>query len=335
VGIPTKVDWGADPKKGEDSMFNSESFAGVNFYDVNWDVKGAVWAHDPVISKEGDIWYVFHTGRGIGLKSSVDGSYWKQEKPIFSSLPEWCKEYVPEKDEESIWAPDISFHNDVYYLYYSVSTFGKNTSVIGLVTNTTLNPEHPDYNWKDQGYVIHSTAEDNYNAIDANLIVDEDGCPWLNFGSFWGGIKLIQLDPKTMKPAANAELLTIATRCLEPNTIEAPFIVHRNGYYYQFVSFDFCCRGVDSTYNIVVGRSKDITGPYLDKSGVSMMEGGGTLIDAGDGRWVGPGHCAVFFSEDSSILVNHVYDSMNEGKPTLQIRPLYWDENGWPQLKNK
>ncbi|MFA9560656.1 family 43 glycosylhydrolase [Evansella sp. AB-rgal1] len=316
-------------------MFNSECFRGVNFYDVNWDVKGAIWAHDPVISKEGNRWYVFHTGRGIGVKSSEDGVNWKQEKPVFSSLPEWCKEYVPEKDEESIWAPDIALHNGVYYLYYSVSTFGKNTSVIGLVTNTTLDPKHPDFEWKDQGYVIHSTADDDYNAIDANLIVDEEGRPWLNFGSFWGGIQLIQLDSETMKPAQDAKLMTIATRQLEPNTIEAPFIVHKEGYFYQFVSFDFCCRGVDSTYNIVVGRSKDITGTYIDKNGVSMMEGGGTLIDAGDDRWIGPGHCAVFFSGDSSILVNHVYDARNEGKPTLQIRPLFWDEKGWPYLKSK
>ncbi|MFA9458781.1 family 43 glycosylhydrolase [Halalkalibacter sp. AB-rgal2] len=313
-------------------MFNTECFKGIDFYKKNWELKGALWAHDPVISKEGDKWYVFHTGRGIGVKSSDDGIVWKQEKPVFSSLPEWSKEYVPEKTEESIWAPDISYYNGVYYMYYSVSTFGKNTSTIGLVTNTTLNREHRDFEWKDQGYVIHSSADDPYNAIDANLIVDEQGQPWLNFGSFWGGMQLIPLDPKTMKPATDAERIVISTRKLEPNTIEAPFIVHRDGYYYQFVSFDFCCRGVDSTYNIVVGRSKDVIGPYVDQEGKSMMEGGGTLVDAGDERWIGPGHCAVYFSGDSSILVNHAYDAKNKGKPTLQIRPLYWGEDGWPHI---
>ncbi|MDL4843261.1 arabinan endo-1,5-alpha-L-arabinosidase [Aquibacillus rhizosphaerae] len=316
-------------------MFNTKSFEGVNFYEVDWDLKGQLWAHDPVISKEGNTWYVFHTGRGVQIKSSEDGSNWKAEGSIFETLPEWCKAYVPEKDEESLWAPDISLHNGIYYLYYSVSTFGKNTSAIGLVTNTTIDPNHPDYDWKDHGHVIHSTEEDNYNAIDPNLIVDEQGKPWLNFGSFWSGNKLIELDPKTMKPKEGAELLSISSRTEQPNTIEAPFIVHRHGYYFQFVSFDFCCRGVESTYNIVVGRSKDITGPYFDKDGVSMMEGGGTQIDAGDDRWIGPGHCAVFFSGDgdSSILVNHAYDALNEGKPTLQIRPLYWDADNWPYLK--
>jgi arabinan endo-1,5-alpha-L-arabinosidase len=313
-------------------MNNTKGFDNANFYEMNWDLKGDLWAHDPVMAKEGSRWYVLHTGDGIQIKSSEDGDKWKQEGPIFSSLPEWSKKYVPEKTEESIWAPDIYFHNGIYYIYYSVSTFGKNTSAIGLVTNTTLNPENPEYEWKDMGHVIHSTESDNYNAIDANLIFDQEGQPWLNFGSFWSGMKLIKLDPVTMKPAPGAELLSISSRTEQPNTIEAPFIVYQNGYYYQFVSFDFCCRGVESTYKIVVGRSKEITGPYMDKNGVSMMEGGGTLIDAGDDRWIGPGHCAVYFSGNSSILVNHAYDALKKGKPTLQIRPLYWDADGWPHL---
>jgi arabinan endo-1,5-alpha-L-arabinosidase len=311
---------------------NNKGFDNVNFYEMNWELKGDLGAHDPVLAKEGSRWYVFHTGKGIQIKSSEDGVNWKQEKPIFSSLPEWSKEFVPEKTEDSIWAPDIYYHNGIYYIYYSVSTFGKNTSAIGLVTNTTLNPEHPEYEWKDRGHVIHSTEADNYNAIDANLIFDQEGQPWLNFGSFWSGIKLFQLDPVSMKKAEGAELLSISSRTEQPNTIEAPFIVYLNGFYYQFVSFDFCCRGIESTYKIVVGRSENITGPYTDKNGVSMMEGGGTLIDAGDERWIGPGHCAVYFSDNSSVLVNHAYDSMKKGKPTLQIRPLYWDNEGWPHL---
>ncbi|MDC3418244.1 arabinan endo-1,5-alpha-L-arabinosidase [Aquibacillus salsiterrae] len=316
-------------------MFNTKPFEGVNFYEMDWNLTGQLWAHDPVISKEGNTWYVFHTGRGVQIKSSRDGVNWKAEGSIFASLPEWSKQYVPEKEDESLWAPDISLHNGVYYLYYSVSTFGKNTSAIGLVTNTTLDVNNPDYQWKDEGYVIHSTAADDYNAIDPNLIVDNEGQPWLNFGSFWSGNKLVKLDPTTMKPEQGAQLLSISSRTEAPNSIEAPFIIYRNGYYYQFVSFDFCCRGVDSTYHIVVGRAKDITGPYIDKDRVSMLAGGGTLVDKGDDRWIGPGHCAVYFAHDgeSSLLVNHAYDALNEGKPTLQIRPLYWCTDGWPYLK--
>jgi arabinan endo-1,5-alpha-L-arabinosidase len=313
-------------------MNYSKGFDNVNFYEVDWDLKGDLWAHDPVLAKEDSRWYVFHTGNGIQIKTSEDGVNWKQAGQIFPSLPEWSKQYVPEKGEESIWAPDIYFHDGTYYIYYSVSTFGKNTSAIGLVTNTTLNPENPDYKWVDKGYVIHSSESDNYNAIDANLIFDQEGVPWLSFGSFWSGIKLFQLDPVSMKRAEGTQLLSISSRTEQPNTIEAPFIVYRNGYYYQFVSFDFCCRGIESTYKIVVGRSKNITGPYFDRDGVSMMEGGGTLIDAGDERWIGPGHCAVYFSGDSSLLVNHAYDALKKGKPTLRIKPLFWDQDGWPHI---
>jgi arabinan endo-1,5-alpha-L-arabinosidase len=314
------------------SMFNTEKFAGINFYELDWDLKGDLLAHDPVIAKEDNRWYVYFTGDGIQIKVSKDGTNWKKAGSVFPSLPEWSKKYVPEKTEESIWAPDIAYYNGIYYLYYSVSTFGKNTSVIGLATNTTLDMENPEYNWKDLGYVIHSTESDDYNAIDANLIVDPEGRPWLNFGSFWSGIKLIELDPETMKPAKNAELLSISSRLEQPNTIEAPFIIYKEGFYYQFVSFDFCCRGLESTYKIAVGRSKNITGPYVDKNGQSMMRGGGTVIDAGSDRWIGPGHCAVFSSGNSSLLVNHAYDALKKGKPTLQIRPLYWDKEGWPYL---
>lgn len=313
-------------------MNYSKDFDNVNFYEMDRDLKGDLWAHDPVLAKEDSCWYVFHTGNGIQIKTSEDGVNWKQAGQIFPSLPEWSKQYVPEKEEESIWAPDIYFHDGTYYIYYSVSTFGKNTSAIGLVTNTTLNPENPDYKWVDKGYVIHSSESDNYNAIDANLIFDHEGVPWLSFGSFWSGIKLFQLDPVSMKRAEGTQLLSISSRTEQPNTIEAPFIVYPNGYYYQFVSFDFCCRGIESTYKIVVGRSKNITGPYFDRDGVSMMEGGGTLIDAGDDRWIGPGHCAVYFSGNSSLLVNHAYDALKKGKPTLRIKPLFWDQEGWPHI---
>jgi arabinan endo-1,5-alpha-L-arabinosidase len=313
-------------------MVHFHPFGNVNFYEMDWSLKGDLWAHDPVIAKEGSRWYVFHTGSGIQIKTSEDGVHWENMGRVFPSLPDWCKQYVPEKDEDHLWAPDICFYNGIYYLYYSVSTFGKNTSVIGLATNRTLDPRDPDYEWKDMGPVIHSTASDNYNAIDPNVVFDQEGQPWLSFGSFWSGIQLIQLDTETMKPAAQAELLTIASRGEEPNAIEAPFIVCRNGYYYLFVSFDFCCRGIESTYKIAVGRSKDITGPYVDKNGVSMMQGGGTILDAGNDRWIGPGHCAVYFSGASAILVNHAYDALKNGEPTLQIRPLYWDDEGWPYL---
>ncbi|MCX7711716.1 MAG: arabinan endo-1,5-alpha-L-arabinosidase [Clostridia bacterium] len=306
---------------------------GIDLYNMKWELKGDIWLHDPVIARQENKWYIFYTGNGIKTKQSEDGANWKDTGSVFNVNPAWFKEYVPTA-RESIWAPDISFYKGEYYLYYSVSAFGKNTSVIGLATNKTLNPDDPEYEWKDKGAVIQSKETDDYNCIDPNLIVDGKGQPWLSFGSFWSGIKLVKLNPATMKPDAGAPVVSIASR--PGNTaIEAPFIIYRDGYYYQFVSFDFCCKKTDSNYKIMVGRSKKVEGPYLDKDGKSMLEGGGTLVDAGDDRWKGPGHCAVYQSGNTAVLLNHAYDAQNDGMATLQIRPLYFDKDGWPSITEK
>ncbi len=299
-------------------------------YDLDWSLSGNLTAHDPVIIRQGDTWYIFTTGTGITMKRSEDGRHWENIGPVFSPQPKWHKEMVPFNDG-NLWAPDIFYYRDKYYLYYSVSSFGSNTSAIGLATNVALDPTDPNYAWMDEGVVIHSTSTDDYNTIDPNVARDRDGNLWLSFGSFWSGIKLIRLDPETMKPAADATLHSIAAK--PGNTaIEAPFIIERDGYYYLFVSHEYCCRGVNSTYRIVVGRSREITGPYVDKDGKAMLDGGGTLIARGDDRWKGPGHCAVYQQGRSAILINHAYDARNFGRPTLQIRPLYWDADGWPTL---
>jgi GH43 family beta-xylosidase len=299
-------------------------------YDVAWDLSGDLDAHDPVIIKQGDRWYIFTTGVGIRIKRSENGTHWENIGKMFRSQPDWHRQMVPQNDG-NLWAPDIFYHQGKYYLYYSISSFGSNTSVIGLATNVALDPHDPSYEWVDEGVVIESTRTDDYNAIDPNVIQDKAGSLWLSFGSFWSGIKLVSLDPETMKPAADSTLHSIASRPGR-TAIEAPFIIERNGYYYLFVSFDYCCRGASSTYRIMVGRSQEITGPYVDRDGNGMMEGGGSLIDKGDDRWKGPGHNAVYQQGDSAILVNHAYDKLNNGRATLQIRPLYWDADGWPTL---
>jgi len=299
-------------------------------YDIDWTLSGNLNAHDPVIIKEGDTWYIFTTGIGISIKRSEDGTHWERYGLVFSPQPDWHKEMVPFNDG-NLWAPDIFYYQGKYYLYYSVSSFGSNTSAIGLVTNVTLDKESPDYEWVDEGVVISSSDTDNFNTIDPNIVQDREGGLWLSFGSFWSGIKLVKIDPETMKPAEGEPLHSIAAK--PGNTaIEAPFIIERNGYYYLFVSHEFCCRGVDSTYRIMVGRSEEITGPYVDNNGKTMLTGGGTLISQGDDRWKGTGHNAVYQQGNSAILVNHAYDAQNFGRPTLQIRPLYWDADGWPTL---
>lgn len=284
--------------------------------------------HDPCIIRQGDYYYVFSTGPGVLMRRSKDLIHWEFLGKAFSEdVPEWAKKEIP--GSTALWAPDIAYNHGRYYLYYSVSTFGKNRSLIGLATNKTLDPASPDYKWKQEGKVVESVTSNDYNAIDSNVVRLSRGQSALSFGSFWSGIKLVKIDSKTGKPLPDAPLISLSQRPF-PDAQEAPFIVRRGKYFYLFVSFDTCCRGSDSTYNIRVGRAKNIEGPFLDKDGKSMMEGGGTPVLATKGRYIGPGHCAVLQEKGRDLLVNHFYDRDSQGVPTLQVRPLSWDKSGWP-----
>lgn len=295
--------------------------------------------HDPVMIRQGDTYYLYCTGRGISAWSSPDMKNWERLPPVFSEPPEWAKEEVP-GFRGHIWAPDISFRDGTYYLYYSVSTFGKNLSCIGLATNKTLDPDDPEYRWQDHGMVVKSIpGRDLWNAIDPNLAVDGEGSPWLSFGSFWRGMKLFRLNEAQSAPAEPQEWYTIAARPRDVYTddrdpgegaIEAPFIFKKNGFYYLFVSFDYCCRGIESTYKIMVGRSEKITGPYLDKRGRNMLYGGGSLVLAGNKDWPGVGHNAIYTFDGQDYLVYHAYDASDNGRSKLKIDRVRWDEQGWP-----
>jgi arabinan endo-1,5-alpha-L-arabinosidase len=295
--------------------------------------------------KQGDTYYMFTTGFGIAIWSSKDMKSWKKEDPVFPQAPEWAIKAVPGFTRNHIWAPDISFNNGTYYLYYSISAFGKNTSCIGLATNKTLNPKDKNYKWVDHGNVIQSVpGRDMWNAIDPNLITDEKGNPWLTFGSFWNGMKLVKLT-EDRKAVAQPEIWhTIASRPRDftladslpgDGAIEAPFIFKKNDFYYLFVSFDYCCRGEESTYKMVVGRSKKVEGPYIDKEGVYMIHGGGSLILEGDKEWNGVGHNAVASFDGKDFLIFHAYDANDKGKPKLRIEELEWDTRNWPVVKKK
>lgn len=302
------------------------------------DVKGAILnVHDPVMIKHEDRYYLFCTGGGIAMRRSSDMLDWRIARGglVFPELPEEAFAYVP--DAQDLWAPDISYYNDRYHIYYSISTFGSNHSAIGLATNPTLDPDDDDFAWTDHGIVVKSERSNFYNAIDANLILDENDVPWLAFGSHWGGIKLVQLDYETgkvaqMQDGEEAELYSLATREDNNRAVEAPFIIRRHGYYYLFVSYDACCQGINSTYNVRVGRSESVTGPYADREGVPMMEGGGTQITFPTNRYKGPGHNAIFREDEQDYIVYHAYDAYQGGTPTLRIEPLEWDEDDWPSI---
>jgi arabinan endo-1,5-alpha-L-arabinosidase len=284
---------------------------------------GNLGTHDPVLIAAGGTYYMFQTGRGLPTKTSTDLMRWSAGAPVFGSNPAWVTQQVPGATD--LWAPDISQFGDAYHLYYSVSTFGSNRSCIGHATRADLKSGA----WQDQGSVVCSNANgarDDWNAIDPNVIVDDQGTPWMSFGSFWSGIKMIKLDAQGKR--ADNQLIALAGR-RNGGAIEAPFIVRRCGYYYLFVSFDRCCAGADSTYRIMVGRSRSVTGPYVDKAGVELTRDGGSEVLKGDGTWRGPGHNAVLLTPQGDYNVYHAY-SARDGHSELRISELHWDADGWP-----
>lgn len=319
-------------------------FLGINLNAQ--ELKTDISVHDPVIIQQDSNYYVFCTGRGIAMWSSTDRVHWKAEKPVFANAPQWAVDTIP-GFKNHIWAPDISYYKGQYYLFYSVSAFGKNTSAIGLATNTTLHTNDPNYKWVDHGRIIQSIpGKTNWNAIDPNLITDKDGTPYLVFGSFWDGLKLIKLNKDRLSVAEDIRNIpTVATRRKKSseklaavdgnpvdaggNAIEAPFIFKHDKYFYLFASIDYCCKGPQSTYKMIIGRAKNLKGPYLDKTGLAMNKGGGTILLAGDKDWYGVGHNGVSTFDGTDYIIFHGYDAADKGISKLQLKKLSWAD-GWP-----
>jgi arabinan endo-1,5-alpha-L-arabinosidase len=291
--------------------------------------------HDPSIHRYGEYYYVYSTNDGIPIRRSRDLVHWEWVGRVFpNQVPSWAPGAVP--GVEAPWAPDVVLIAGTYHLFYSLSTFGSQRSVIGRAVNETLDPDDPRYNWEDRGGILESwPGVSDHNAIDPTVVVDEGGEPWLAWGSWSGGIMIRRLDPETgMLSEADTVQHRIATRTplFSENSIEGPYILRRGGYYYLFVSYDLCCRGNESTYNVRVGRSSSVTGPYLDRAGVRMTQGGGTPLLRGYGRIRGPGHGSVLDEGDRQFYVHHYYDAHDGGVPQLQIRRIYWDGDEWPHI---
>jgi len=302
------------------------------------DMSTYTFVHDPSMIKEGHTYYLYSTGDPAGvigngsvqIRTSTDPRHWRYRGTVFQTIPGWVIDAVGEIP--NLWAPDISYYHGLYHLYYAGSTFGTSNSVIGLATNQTLDPGSPAYHWVDRGLVIRSTTNDDWNAIDPSLALDAHGTPWLAFGSFWSGVKLIALDPATGKPAATRPDVHALAYRPGSNAVEAPFIVYHQPYYYLFVSFDHCCEGVASTYRIMVGRAGRITGPYLDRVGRRMDQGGGTQLLASNGYERGPGGQSVTRDGAAYLLVYHYYDGRDNGNARVQVRTMSWTQDGWPRL---
>ena len=284
-------------------------------------LSGNLGVHDPAVLASNGTYYLFATG--LGAKTSTNLTTWTAAARPFTA-PAWLTTAVPGVTD--LWAPDISSFGGKFHLYYSGSTFGSNKSCIGHATRDAM----ATGSWTDQGSATLCSnvgTTDNWNAIDPNVVLDTAGTPWLVFGSFWSGLKIVQLNATGVR--VGTTVTDIAARPSKGGALEAPFMVRRCGYYYLFMSWDKCCVGADSTYNIRVVRGTSVTGPFSDKAGTAALQGGGTLVTEGDATWAGPGHEAVLFVGAKAYLVYHAYAKSN-GSPTLRIAELAWDASGWP-----
>lgn len=294
-------------------------------------LKGDIRVHDPVMIKEGDTYYLFQTGMGVGAKTSKDRMFWIKDSGVFArnALPAWHTKDIPEQ-KGHLWAPDIHYRDGKYHLYYSVSAWMNFNSSIGYATNTTLNKSDPSYKWIDHGQVIsYKNGGEGVNVIDPNVFVDKDKKVWLLYGSYKAGLRMVELDRKTgMLKSAPPKIVTIT-----PSLGEGVYLVKDPEYYYIFASRGRCCAGMESTYQIVIGRSKTITGPYLNKEGESWIDNKYSVFLAGDSTAPGKGHNGFFTEGDTTFIVYHAYTRAANGASLLNIKQVYMGTDGWPTME--
>jgi arabinan endo-1,5-alpha-L-arabinosidase len=292
-------------------------------------VEGQTFIHDPsTIVQDGGRFYVFGTGPGIRTKFSPDLIHWTNGDSVFDTPPAWAAKFLP-PFRSSIWAPDVVRLNGKFYLYYAVSSFGKQTSAIGVATSPTLDQAATNYFWTDNGQVIESSTSTAFNAIDPSALLDADGKLWLAFGSYWQGIFLAELDPQTGRRfTTNAPLYRLAWN----HSIEAACLTRHAKFYYLFVNWGECCKGTNSTYEVRVGRAEKITGPYRDRDGHDLADGGGSPFLQTSGRFIGPGHIGIVADSGTNGVTRfsyHYYDADTQGRSRLAVGKMAWPD-GWP-----
>lgn len=289
-------------------------------------VRGFAATHDPSMIRLRDGSYeVFATHYGIEIYKSPDRVHWHYAGQALPNGAPWADAYQ-NGSAKDLWAPDVSLHRGRYYLYYAVSSFGSNHSAIGLATSRTARPG----TWHDHGLVLATSTTDDANAIDPALLVDAHHRWWLSYGSFWSGIKSVRINASTGKPFEHAVVHSLAQRAA-PDAVEGAYIVRHRRFYYLFASYDFCCQGLNSTYNIRVGRSRHPDGPFVDRSGTPMLQDGGTQVLSTHDYVVGPGGQTVLHDRGRDWLVYHYYNRRDAGTPRLAINPLLW-RHGWPKV---
>jgi arabinan endo-1,5-alpha-L-arabinosidase len=283
--------------------------------------------HDPstIVLHDGRF-YAIGTGAGLPISVSEDGWSWRRAGTMMQGAaagrpgPD-----VLARGGNNTWAPDVIRSVDKYFVYYSApGTQPK--AAIGLLVGTTLDANAPDFRWEDGGPVVWSDGVEDSNAIDPGVFRDPtNGSLWLTYGSYFGYIRLVQLNPKTgQRLYPDQKPVNIAINS------EASIVIFRDGWYYLLVTHGSCCAGANSSYNIRMGRSRRITGPFVDNMGIDMLQGGGKLL-VGSAGHIGPGHFGLLDLGDGvqKFSMHFEADLDRGGISVLDIRPLLW-RDGWP-----
>ena len=285
--------------------------------------------HDPsTVVMHGGRYYTYGTGAGLPILVSDDGWTWRRAGTLMQALPGGRPgPDVIARGGNNTWAPDVIRVGEKYFLYYSApGTQPK--SAIGLLVGRTLDPDSPDYKWEDGGPVVWSDGVEDSNAIDPGVFLDPTtGSLWLTYGSYFGYIRLVELNPKTGKRLyPERKPVDIAINS------EASIMIFREGWYYLLVTHGSCCAGANSSYNIRMGRARKVTGPFLDNMGIDMLQGGGKLFVGSSGRQIGPGHFGLLDLGDGvqKFSCHYEADLDRGGISVLDIRPLLW-RDGWPE----
>lgn len=288
----------------------------------------------PEIYHFGDKYYGFIMSTGIAIKTSPDLRNWTKSGTVFPTTSKlsasWMSDAITGVPGGSIWAPGIYKIGDTYCVYYCISTSGSQNSLIGLATNTTLDMKDKNYKWVDRGSVLHSHTGEDYNAIDPCVIIDDNKQPWLIYGSYWSGIKIAKIDPDTLMLDKEDDTVYSIAAAQTRNGPEAGYMIKRGEYYYLFCA----CGSFSSGYWNGVGRSKKVTGPFLDANGVDMMNQGATEVNSYRDGFTKCGHSSVMTDTDGKQY--HVteyfknYDDGTSSSSLLSISQLLWTKDGWP-----
>lgn len=323
--------------------------------DTYWDIKeqedayqwGIHNVHDPVIRKFGDYWYSYSTDVGYGIpvrlglqmRKSKNLVEWEFEGWAFDVLPPKGKSYIEDvgaTPNQSLWAPSIYEYNGEYRLYYSLASNIGLKSCIGLAIS-----DNPLYGWKEVDVVVGTDGSSTQtNGIDPTVIITPEGEHWMMYGSSWDGIYILQLDPATGLALNGGDRgKRIAHRGFTGGkmngNIEGPEVIYNEeqGYYYLFIAYDWLA----TKYNIRVGRSKNIEGPYLDMFGKDMYSNQDNfpMIVApykfsGHSGWQGVSHCTVFEDEGQYYVAHQGRPGQDFYYMNMQVRQLFWTEDGWP-----